>query len=116
MKHCPTCKQKYNDHSLNFCLLDGSELAFFDTEAETLQSTPSRPEPSGFKAIYSAFPLDHIVRCFETARTRVLIFANWFPNTIQIEHSVVAAARNGSEVQIMLLNPESSHAKDRSRD
>src|SRR5258706_13517862 len=101
MKHCPTCKQKYNDASLNFCLRDGSELTFFDTEAATLKNAPS--EMSGFKAIHSAFPLDHVVRYLESARTRVLIFANWFPNTIQIERSVVAAARNGSEVQIMLL-------------
>src|SRR5437879_5912448 len=89
---------------------------FFDTEAETLKSAPCTPELSGFKAIHSAFPLDHIVRSFKSARTRVLIFANWFPNAIQIERSVVAAARNGSEVQIMLLNPASTHAKDRSRD
>ena len=114
MKHCPTCKQKYNDASLNFCLRDGSELTFFDTEAATLKNAPSGL--SGINAIHSAFPLDHVVRHFETARTRVLIFANWFPNTIQIEQSVVAAARNGSEVQIMLLNPESTHAKDRARD
>lgn len=116
MKHCSICKQKYNDDSLNFCLLDGSKLTFFDTEAATLKGTPSNPELSGFKATYPVFPLDHVVRSFETTRTRVLIFANWFPNTIQIEHSIVAAARNGCEVQIMLLNPESAHAKDRSRD
>jgi len=115
MKHCPTCKQKYTDHSLNFCFEDGSELTFFDTEAETLKNTPSG-HVSGFKAAYSTFPLDHVVKCFRTARTRVLIFANWFPNTIQIEQSVVAAARNGSEVQIMLLNPESTHAQIRSHD
>lgn len=116
MKHCPTCKQKYNDHSLNFCLLDGTELTFFDTEAETLKSTSDKSELFGFKSIYSTFPLDHVVRCFETARTRVFVLANWFPNTIQIEHSIVTAARNGSEVKVMLLNPESPHAKDRARD
>jgi hypothetical protein len=116
MKHCSTCKEKYSDDSLNFCLLDGSRLTFFDSEAETLKNAPARPELSGFKATYSTFPLDHVVRSFETARTKVLIFANWFPNAIQIEHSIVAAARNGSEVQIMLLNPKSVHAKYRSRD
>jgi hypothetical protein len=84
------------------------------SESESVERI--EPIETGFKAIFPAFPLDHVVSCFETARTRVLIFANWFPNAIQIEHSVVAAARNGAEVQIMLLNPESAHAKDRSHD
>jgi hypothetical protein len=46
MKHCPTCKKKYDDASLNFCLEDGSTLTFFDTEAETLKSAPRKPEMS----------------------------------------------------------------------
>src|SRR5438105_14047013 len=106
MKHCPTCKRKFNDNSLNFCLQDGSKLTFFDTEAETLKSAPCTPELPGVRVIHCAFPLDHIVRGFKSTRTRVLSFANWFPTAIQMELSVVAAARNGSEVQSMVSNPE----------
>ena len=40
MKYCLRCKRKYDDNSLNFCLEDGSELTFFDTEAATLNAPP----------------------------------------------------------------------------
>jgi hypothetical protein len=44
MKHCPKCKRQYADASLNYCLDDGSELMFFDTEAETLKNVRRKPE------------------------------------------------------------------------
>jgi hypothetical protein len=46
MKHCPQCKRTYDDNSLNFCLDDGSDLTFFDTEAETLRNAPRKTEMS----------------------------------------------------------------------
>jgi hypothetical protein len=42
MKYCQQCKRRYDDNSLNFCLDDGSQLTFFDTEAETLNNAPRK--------------------------------------------------------------------------
>jgi hypothetical protein len=51
MMHCPKCRKSYSDASLNFCLEDGSQLTFFDTEAETLKNQPPNPEMSEQDAI-----------------------------------------------------------------
>lgn len=46
MKRCPQCDQTYNDGSLNFCLLDGTQLVGTDSEPTVVIPRSAAPRKS----------------------------------------------------------------------
>jgi hypothetical protein len=73
-------------------------------------------EKAGFVRAHEGFPLEYVRNGLETAATQIRILANWLPDPIQIEHALKTALQRGIPVQIVLLDPESPHAKARGRD
>ena len=73
-------------------------------------------ERPGFAAVHPSFPIQYVTENISKARHRVLILANWLPDPIQLEKSLASAINNGADVQVILLDPESPHARDRGRD
>jgi hypothetical protein len=73
-------------------------------------------EKAGFVRAHAGFPLEYVRNGLETAGTQIRILANWLPDPIQIEHSLQKALDRGTGVQIVLLDPDSPHAKARGRD
>lgn len=87
--------------------------------AQSLQAhfgSADRLAKAGIVDVHDCMPDDVIARRFAAARSSICILQTWIPNLPQIERAMAQAIGRGCRVRILLLDADSVHCSERSRD
>ncbi len=75
----------------------------------------NRLNSSGIVDSFPAMPTSKTAQLIKVAEREVIIFQTWIPDLIVLEKNFISCIKNGGEIKILIMDPESEHARTRSR-
>lgn len=91
-------------------------LASYRTPAPRLPSGGSEPQSAGLAAVHMGLPLEQFGACLRQASLIIRVMNTWTGVFVDYAKWLVEAVRRGTQVQILLLQPSSAIARQRSLD
>ena len=76
----------------------------------------SELQDAGLRHIHKKLPIEKIVEDFANSKNTITILQTWLPDIVNFEQAFISALNNGSEIKVLLLDPLSEYAKQRSKD